>query len=291
MMTDSDLPMFDYRLRPIDEVRPFGNPAESDPLKVHYFALTDGAFWIRVGDQELFRYSPEIINRWDSEAMAAGMTRDTFGEPYDDYCVIELAGMLREILGEVLEPIPADIVRVVDGTHHWCLTTESQPVTLDALRELQEKAGVPSDAAWDLVYRATGWWDQRRMSAYYLRYPPRLHFWSDGKKVEVRWDNRRHVVDGIPLWAAQVGTYGLSIEKFIREFQQFCERFFSDMRKRVRAVEEHWSRPEIEVDMRGFPIDQQGWEEIWDYARKPIPAKTDWDKVRGALQQLRANLD
>ena len=42
---------------------PLGAAIGSRPNQ-HWFALTDGWFWIEVGDQELFRYSQQILEYW-----------------------------------------------------------------------------------------------------------------------------------------------------------------------------------------------------------------------------------
>jgi Family of unknown function (DUF5984) len=47
---------FNFELRPVGEIKPCTNGAGVDP-RLHWFALSDGWFWITVAEVELFRFS------------------------------------------------------------------------------------------------------------------------------------------------------------------------------------------------------------------------------------------
>ena len=74
---------FGFSLTRLDQVAPWGEGA------LHWFGLTDGSYWIDVGDHQLLR--PE-------------------GEPWVDYYLARFWEDLCLLAPVVLEPVPADLV-------------------------------------------------------------------------------------------------------------------------------------------------------------------------------------
>ena len=74
---------FDFDLKNVESVIPWG---ETGNQNLSWFALTDGAFRMNVGDQVLFRYSDAILAHWGR------------GEREVDY---QIASIARDILGSV----------------------------------------------------------------------------------------------------------------------------------------------------------------------------------------------
>lgn len=52
---------FQFTLEPVDAITPW---LRDGAPELSWFALTDGRFWIDLGEDELFRYTPEILERW-----------------------------------------------------------------------------------------------------------------------------------------------------------------------------------------------------------------------------------
>jgi len=48
--------------------------------------------------------------------------------------------------------------------------------------------------------------------AYLVQYP-RFHFVRIGDEIEIGYDNRGCLIDGVPVWAAQIGAYRISVER------------------------------------------------------------------------------
>jgi hypothetical protein len=281
-MSNAPLPMFDLALRPIDQVCPWG-----DPPRIHYFALSEGASWIRVGNDELFRYTPEVLHLWHSEAATEGKSMDSFGEPYDSYYVIRLIEDLSTTFHHSLEPVPGDLIPMIDAINDWRQQVDAPQIPAEVQCRLQNQAGGPVTDLQELFWNATSWWGDRQLSTMHLKYQPRIHLWSDCKDMEIRWDTRNQVYKGVPVWTAQHGSHRIPVDALLREVQHFHDRFFNEMRRRIQSVGESWPHPEIAVDLKRLDVDREYFERQWHYPNALVAADTDWDVVRHALRQLR----
>jgi hypothetical protein len=93
--------LFEFVLRPIEQVAPWGAPGEEN---LHWFGLTDGWYWMNVGEVQLMRYSQRLIDaipEWNPPL------------PYVDYQVDRLYDDLLSILPAIVDPIPPDIADFV----------------------------------------------------------------------------------------------------------------------------------------------------------------------------------
>ncbi|MGE5611778.1 MAG: DUF5984 family protein [Bacillota bacterium] len=144
---------FQLRLRPVDDIQPWGEPPH-----LHYYGLTDGCYWMRVGKDELFRYTPEVLACWKSEAREQGLHFDTFGEPYDAYQVKRLDEDLDNVLPYALEPVPPEVAVHVDAVDTWRRTVRAGSVPEEVIRALAAKEGRELSAAEEVFYAATEWW-------------------------------------------------------------------------------------------------------------------------------------
>ncbi len=90
---EADLIRFRFELRPVAEVAPWGGERPT----LSWFGLSDGWYWIELGDVDLLRYLPE-----DGEA-----------RPYVDYYVVRLWEDLLQLLPVATEDVPADLVDVL----------------------------------------------------------------------------------------------------------------------------------------------------------------------------------
>ncbi|HEY9907288.1 MAG TPA: DUF5984 family protein [Thermosynechococcaceae cyanobacterium] len=89
--------LFDFHLRPLEEVMPWGKPPNS---YLSWFVLTDGFYRLQVGSEFLFNYSDDFAERWAAQSVSVH-TRS-----FVDYYVVRLWEDLLEILPDVLEPLP-----------------------------------------------------------------------------------------------------------------------------------------------------------------------------------------
>lgn len=92
-MPDPAVIRFRFELRPLAEVAPWGG----DQPSLSWYSLTDGRYWIELGDVELLRYVPE-----------EGEVR-----PYVDYYVVRLWEDLLQLFPAAIEDVPMDLVDVL----------------------------------------------------------------------------------------------------------------------------------------------------------------------------------
>lgn len=102
--------LFEFELKPIKEVMPWG---EAPNLRLHWFGLTDGIYYMNVGDKQLFRSSDEIIAYWKKEN-----PEYEWNQPFVDYQVVRLYEDLLEVLADVLQPIPEQLSKYIESYQH-----------------------------------------------------------------------------------------------------------------------------------------------------------------------------
>ena len=129
--------MFEFELAPLDEVPVWGTPPD---LRLNWFGLSWGLYWLDLGTVRLLEYSPEA--RLLGSRPPARMPR------FVDYQVARFHEDLIEILPDVLEPLPADVVAALeDGS--VAATAGRLNQTRDAERQPREIL----DEALDVLYR------------------------------------------------------------------------------------------------------------------------------------------
>lgn len=258
--------LFDFELRDLGQVQPWGAP--EDP-NLHWFGLSDGMYWLNVGDDKLFEYSSEARER-------LGFSQ------YCDYQVVRLYEDLLEITPYVLEAVPSELRRFVapsDGGpwdqhwHAWCALPESLLTTSDGT---------------DLLEAGAVWLGKRALSSLHLASPANISMWSDTAQVHVCWDNRSREIQGVPAWSAQVGMYSISRETFLEEVREFHSRFMSQMAKRVELVVAGGLPDGIRVDLEGLAREHRNRSRPIDQNLAAPSTPTDWARVASAVQTLEA---
>jgi hypothetical protein len=86
---------FGFELTPLAEVGTWGREKPT----LHWFGLTDGWYWIELGDVRLLRFSAD------------------YEIPYVDYYVVRLWEDLLGLLPAVLEEVPADLLDFLRSDH------------------------------------------------------------------------------------------------------------------------------------------------------------------------------
>lgn len=267
VMTRNEEDLIQFVLTPIEDIGAWG-AAEAPNL--HWFGLSDGFYWLHLGDEELFRFSDSFLERYPDEPPPA--------LPYVDYYVVRLHEDLLEMLPDVLEPIPADLADLVGDADR-----------ASALKRTADRWDEEHCTADDFeVYvQAVTWWGERSLRTNYLVYPPRIDIWRVGDTVSIRWDNREHLDDDIPIWSAQAGELSMHVDAFLAAVRSFDERFMAAMRCRVAAAETDWPRPDIFTDPKALQAEQVMRERGLAIALAQGPKWSDWETIRRAITIVR----
>ena len=251
--------LFEFELARVEDIVPWETSAGPS---LSWFALTDGQFRMPVGDQVLFEYSDEIMAHWGTTVRSA------------DY---QIAAFAREMLGSVAAGAARLPERVERLAAHW-----------NRLSELQSEADPidDSDEAGDLAYAAWRWLGERSPWASYLVANPNFQFVRIGNELRVHWDNRDRVVDGRPVWTAQVGVYAMSVDSFVQECRDFAGRLLVEMDRRIGAIETGSVRAQTVLNPESLREQQETWRAEFESYFKEYQPDIAWQEAERALQVI-----
>lgn len=260
-------PLFQFELRPIDQVQPWGEP--EDP-NLHWFGLTDGQYWIQAGEHRLFEYS-------NAAQKQSGVHSNC------DYNVVRFYEDVIGLAPYALEPVPEELERYValdeakPWNHYWTKWCES----MDA-----------KDASADftnLLDEAASWIGLRTLDSGYLNPSTNIVVWSNQASVHIQWDNRNKLLRDCQAWSAQFGSWQLPRAKFMDEVRSFHDRLMDQMAKRVSQVAAGALARHVRVDLEGLGREQHTRSQsIEGKIGQPV-RPTNWSMVLAAIQSLEAN--
>jgi hypothetical protein len=228
-------PLFEFELRPLSEIQPWGTP---DDPNLSWFGLSDGNWWINAGGQRLFEYSLHAVQK--------------LGAPqYCDYQVVRLHEDLIDLVPNAVEEVPAQFMP--------CIALENR----DSWNARWERwmAALPdehlSDGDFDLIDSAGSWRGRRTLDSSYLSPSFDLRIWSSQGVVHLEWDNRARLVEGVNAWTAVFGSFEVPSAGFLSELRNFDERFMRAMAERVKQVSAGALEDRgIRVDIRALEREQ-----------------------------------
>ncbi|HWB07086.1 MAG TPA: DUF5984 family protein [Verrucomicrobiales bacterium] len=255
--------LFNFTLAPLERIEPWGFPEE---YRLHWFGLTEGEYWLEAGDSRLLEYS-EQARRED------GMSR------YCEYQVARLYEDVMEMAPDVLEPVPAALVRCISGEsgRRWW----EMFCSWYADRE--------DDPPMDIVGAVNEWRRKRLLDTLYLTPGANIYLWSDEAMVHIEWDNRGELIGGRPAWSAECGSWELRREDFENEVRSFHERLMEQMGERVEAVAGgalRALRPEVYVDLEQLQNEHRQRCGTMERAFSAPRVPEDWGAVEEAVREV-----
>jgi Family of unknown function (DUF5984) len=259
--------IFNFRLTPLEQVAPWGEPGER---RLHWFGLTDGEYWMQVGDHSLFEYNE--VARTDLER-----------QRYCNYQIARLYEDVTEMLPYILDAVPASLVRYISGDsgaawekayRSWCAG--------------QDPASGENEF-WDVVDAATTWIGQRTLDTGYLRPSANIRLWSDAKSVHIEWNNTEKTIQGKPAWTALSGSAQLSREEFIYDVRAFHTALMSQMGERVEQVLAGVLPRQVHIDLPGLQREHAVRSRPLDREFYGPAMPTDWERVRHAVLEVERN--
>jgi hypothetical protein len=239
---------FRFQLTPLAEVTPWTTRRGGRCL--HWFALTDGWYWIELGTHELLRYSPETVRRFQQHESRPR-------HPYVDYYVARFWEDLIQLAPTVMQPVPHDLADFIATDRHDLFEPESEE-----------------------SWAAAIWHGHHVLNLGYLRPAQHIRMWrtvaDDLDEVTVTW---RHGPHTDLLFADPAGQVAIPAASFLAAVRQLDSEFMTAMRERVSEVERTVPPPDVEIDMEQLHrehLDRTTW-----LAQRSAPEPdTDWSAVR-----------
>ncbi len=253
--------LINFKLHPLESVLASLSAGGGD---LTWFALTQGEYWIEVGENTLFEYS---AHAWPD------------GMRYCEYPVARLHSDLMEMLPSILEPVPASLAPYLFGEESaacwdawtaWC-DRHGAEIGHEHAQALEEA----------LLALASG----RQHIADYLAPPTRFVSWSDQEDVHFAWDNRHAMLHGEPVWTAVYGEYQMPRRDFIEEMQAFHTSLMEQMAARVEQVLSGALPPKVRADIDMLQREHaQRYDALHDGLNRE--AQTNWQKVESAIDEI-----
>ena len=224
-----------------------------------------GLFWIELGKDELFRYTPEILAKWGVEPT-----------PYPDYQLASFVRDLYECAAPGLAPLPEELARVAGDVERLA---ELDAITRRAANERGEK-----DRVYDNAWR---WLGARSPWMSYLVECPKFYFVRLGDEIEIGYDNRARVIDGVPVWTAQLGAHRMPVEAFKAAIATCTTGLLDAMAARIDDLEHGRATPQAPVDVASLRTQHAKWAEEFSQPLEPSPEPdVSWDETLAALRTL-----
>lgn len=248
--------MFRFALKPLNEVQLWGEPGDQS---LHWYALTDGYYFIEAGTERILWYSETACRAqgWEFPPTPHGF------EWAASYHLCRLFEDVAQVVPAVLEPVPDDVAQILDNAedhrkyddfvNNW----DWQDDTEDGLL----------------------WVSQRTIDTAYLRAGPWVTFWRTGDTIRVRCDNRLNLLDGVQIWSAELVEHELPVDDFLASLHEFGDSLLQAMDKRVQEAEGGWSLPNVRLDATELRRDHTARIAQWKNTFS-CHQKTDWDVVR-----------
>lgn len=255
---------FRFDLAPIESISPWGAPNKPE---LSWFALTWGDFWIELGGDELFRYTPAVLATW-------GLSK-----PYADYPIAAFLRDVRSCVGPALAPLPAEIERLAADVY--------------GLAELQSRTRRVADAmggraASALHYDAWRWLGEREPWMSYLVERPLFYFARFGDGIQISYDNRGCLVDGVPVWTAQIGVHRVSVEAFTAAVTQVSVALLDAMAARIDDIASGRAVRQAPIDVASLRTQHAEWQREFSGKLEPSLPDVSWDRAFTALRMLGA---
>jgi hypothetical protein len=258
-------PLFEFRLRPLDQIQPWGAP--EDP-NLHWFGLSDGCYWLNVGEQTLLEYSQQF------QAEAGG-------QRHCDYQIVRLHEDMLDMLPHVLSVVPPELCEFI------AFKAGSQASYWHAWTSLDDRR-TDTETYVDLLDGAGTWLGKRTLDTLYLSPSARITMWSDEREVHIQWDNRGIHARGVPVWSASCGSFSLSRADFVNEVKTFHWRFMHQMAGRVASILAAGAPLGTRIDLAGLQQDQRRREQLFEQSLQSSVDETPWPAVITAVHQLEA---
>lgn len=249
--------MFHFKLAPIEAIEPW--TVDGEP-SLSWFALSDGEFWIELGEVELLRYTQEVVRRWPGV------------RPYAAYQVAAMIESTLDCVGPSLQPVPEALTNLA--------------LSPDAVRDAQRRSRSTKQA-----FHAWRWLNERSPAMEY--FDPAPHFWfvRAGDLVVVTYDHRECLLDDVPAWTAQLGSHVLPVADFSAAAHALRTEFLAAMAGRIDDLAAKPGLAQCAVDLEELRAGHAHWAARLQAAMAPREPDVSWAATFESLAKAGIELE
>jgi hypothetical protein len=256
--------MINFQLADIDKVLPAGG---EDGHHVSWFWLTDGMYWLTIGDQTIYEHSEELIASWGEEATK-----------YCDYYIVRFLEDFTSIFGKIRESVPLKFYGLVDNLIQFRENTQKWAEVID-----EDGDEVDEDFV-DKHEMLISWYLDRRVSAGHLVGGPKLVFVRHNDKIKIHIETEHVLENGMAKWSATNGVYEMDYLNFVAEVKDFGDRFFEAMDKQVElAIAKDWN--DVKIDKERL-VEEHAERKSEFYANYKLLTQSYWTEVEELYDQM-----
>lgn len=257
--------MFNFQLKHPDSIH-WGN-------SMHWFALTDGEYWIDMGDVKLYEYNKALLTEIDAEK-----------HTYLDYYIVRFIEDFTNLFENISESIPDRFYEIVKKHS----TLDDYRSEIFSWFDKATDQSTDDEAFYDEYELMKRWIYSRNLTALHMKGGPVIGFYRNGGKISVVWDTDAKTENSTRFWTAESGQMEMDYSAFIMQVEDFGLRFFSAMDKQVDiALYKDWG--DIEIDKyRLFDEHKERkmeFEKKLDKLKNPSKQITNWDLVRAVTNK------
>jgi hypothetical protein len=266
------MPVINFKLKDPVEIIPWGIEPNT---RMHWFGLTDGDYWLHLGDKTIYEHTNEIAVAWDIS-----------GTPYTDYYIVRFLEDFTEMFAAIGEPIPEELYQMTRS--HFSLFDFYERATT-WLEKLGDNETADINLYFDKYHKIIEWIYSRTLTAGHLKYGPKISFFRCNDKISIIWRCDHKDENDIPVWTAGNGEVEMLFDDFVREVKNWGELFFAAMEIQVgKAVEREWGN--IEIDKARIKEEQnernQDFIDKVNILTQTQHKSTDWSLVSSLIKEM-----
>jgi hypothetical protein len=259
-----------FKLRELDKILPTG---QEPNFSTSWFWLTDGALWLKFGDQTIYEYSSEAINHWANKSTS-----------YNDYPLVRFIEDFTELFDTIRETIPEEFYELTKDLNKFKSDSKEW---LDIYDTDEDEY---SDFYFEEYDKLISWTYQRTFNSGHLIGGPHLSFFRRNDKVRIIWETEHILENGISLWTAKDGSFEMDYSDFVNKIKIFGQSFFAEMEKQVElAVSKEWGN--IKIDKQRLIEEHKERKDDFFSTlllldQEPMD-KTDWSEIKQLFNRMR----
>jgi hypothetical protein len=266
------MPLINYALKDPADILPWGMEPNTN---MHWFGLTDGQYWLSVGDKTLFEYTLEIAQQWGVP-----------GLPYTDYFIVRFLEDFSNLFTVITESIPEEFYRIAKTHRSLYDFYGKASIWLDQFPD-------DEDADFDLYYdkydKVIQWIYSRTLSSLHLNKGPYISFFRCQDRLSIVWQSNLQDESGTPVWTAGNGEIEMPYQLFIEEVRGWGRHFFNSMEDQIdRALHRDWGTTQLDKDRLKKEQEERRREFADDSNQLSTEPQntTDWLLVKTLIREM-----